>query len=142
MIRYQLFGQNFFCFTNLLAAFANYQWEAFVLPVIEQVNVLLPEIKRRYNNLQRLFLHADPVRSNDQEDPLFYAQSKRKVAQAAARRYALGVQPRGVHMSIHDASSKREHINIALKCRHPSLLVSELLEPTWRYVFDQMECSF
>ena len=38
---------------------------------------------------------------------------------AAARRYALGVQARGVHINLRDAETKEEHVAMALQARHP-----------------------
>ena len=55
---------------------------------------------------------------------------------------ALGQQPRGVHLKLRECATKEEHADAAINARHPNLLISEVLDPTWRHVFDQFEESF
>ena len=136
------FGQTFPSYTSMMTFYEQWQWDMIVAPIKSSLAEVIPSIQARYDGLQRLFLHSDPIRSEAEKDPLFYTLSAKKQSKATARRFALGTQARGTRLNLKEAQSKTEHVAIALECKHPATLVTELLEPTWRYVFNQTEASF
>ena len=132
-----------------MSAYENWQWEAHVIPLQESINALLPSFCRRFNDLQRHFIGRDWEPPEISSNPLFFSQSEKRDAHRSARRFALGVQPKGTGIydrkatPISDVFPRQNpmisHVNRALEAKHPAFLVEELLEPSWKFVFQHME---
>ena len=132
-----------------MSAYEEWQWEAHVIPLQESINALLPSFCRRFNDLQRHFIGRDWEPPEISSNPLFFSQSEKRDAHRSARRFALGVQPKGT--GIYDRKATPisavfprqnpmiSHVNRALEAKHPAFLVEELLEPSWKFVFQHME---
>ena len=137
-----MLGRVLNSFSSLIQFYEDWQWDTKVIPYRERIEAHLPDILVRYQQIQFSFLNREPVHSNPDVASHFYTQSYRKDAAASARRYALNIQSRGTHLVMRNATTKLQHVQIALTAKHPNLLVAELLEPPWRFVFDQVETAF
>ena len=62
-------------------------------------------------------LGKPPVGHEQSAAPIFTTQSQKRDVAAAARRFTLGQQPRGVHLHLRAASTKEEHVELALDAR-------------------------
>ena len=72
----------------------------------------------------------------------FYAQSEKRDVPTSVRRFALGFQPRGLHLRMREATSPEEHLFFAQQLEHPHCSCVNALEPDWLYVFSQLRASF
>ena len=142
MATYQLWEQHFSTFTEFLFAIQRWQEKYLLDPLIQDLKPHLSRYREKFLVLQQTFLKRDPVVPSHWPTPYFYSQSNKRDVAAAARRYCLGIQPRGTHISLREATNKEQHVRMALQCRHPSTLISEVLDPTWQFVFRQFEESF
>ena len=145
---YTCFGETFSSYCSLLSFYEKWQWEAFVIPFKSSIDPLLPSFRARFTRVHSTFLGSAPRFPESRSDPLFFSQSEKKDAHRTARRFALGVQPRGTSLNL-DMTDIRftmrnpmlGHVRNALNAKHPALLVEELLENTWKFVFDNVETS-
>ena len=145
MVVYRFYERTFGSYCDLLRCYEDWQWESLVMPFKRRIEPVLTSAVATFESLQAGFLGRSPVRTAGDEDPLFFSQSQKRHAHQVARRYALGIQPRGTSLAdvrLKDPRNMTQHVDVALKARHPALLVEELLDPTWKFVFDQMKASF
>ena len=125
-------------YADLIAAVEHYQHRFQLGPVLHKLIRLVERYKQEFARLQQTFLSRPPVPVHAPPEFPFSIQSSKKQIRAAARRFALGVQSRGVHVSLRQASSMLQHVDFALQSKHPALLVKDVLEPPW-YAFSQCE---
>jgi len=111
-------------------------------PLIQDSKPRFSRYREKFLILQHNFLKRDPVVLKNWPSLSFYSKSNTRDVVAAARRYCLGIQPRGTHISLREAANKEQHARMALECRHAATLISEVLDPTWPFVFAQFEESF
>ena len=129
-------------FCDLISSVETYIDRNCLQPLKTALRQLAPRYQLQFDKLQFSFLSRPPTAIATNSGVPFTIQSHRKFVLAAARRYALTQQARGVNLSIKSAKTKLEHVAIAQKCRHPSTLISEVLEAPWQYVFAQYQTSF
>ena len=133
---YTCFGKRFDSLTALIQYYDQWQWSELVMPYIERLNSFLPQCVSRFEVIRHSFLGKPPIWSEDETSSEFYTQSSRREVRASVRRFSLGSQGRGTHMSLRSTTNMVQHVQVALDARHPNQLIHEVLEPPWRYVFD------
>ena len=135
---YTFQGHSYSSFGDFIQAIEIWHDEVNLSPFRSELSARLPAYRAEFANLSSQFL-SKPAIGCRPLDAAFSTTSVRRDVVAASRRWLLGQQPRGVHLNVRDCSSKEEHVAAALDARHPNLLITEVLEPTWRHVFDQFE---
>ena len=138
---YRFIDREFHSFTEYLAAISSWQAKYQLGPLVADLRPLISRYQETFRAIQCEFLQQPPV-SPPEVPAYFSTESQKRNVAAAARRYALGIQARGVHIPLSDATTKEQHVDLALRVRHPALLIEEVLEPPWAYVFSQFEASF
>ena len=140
-MQYSFQGRSFSSFSDFIQAIEVWHDEVNLNPFRSQLLTRLPQYRSQFSELSSYFL-SKPAIGCTPADPAFSTTSQTRDVVAASRRFLLGEQPRGVHLNLRDCSTKEEHVDAAITARHPNLLISEVLDPTWRHVFDQFEESF
>ena len=141
MMSYAFQGRSFSFFSDFIQAIEVWHDEVNLHFFRSQLFARLPTFRRQFSELSSYFLSGPAIECTPAE-PAFSTTSETRDVVVSSRRFLLGQQPRGVHLKLRDCSSKEEHVAAALRARHPNLLISEVLDPTWKHVFAQFEESF
>lgn len=142
MVRNEFDGAIYDTYSELLKAVEQWQYRAAITPMMNVLDPLVSSFQREFQEISRTFLDADPVPIKSSIGAPFTSQSDKRDVRAAARRFALGVQPRGVHVSLRSATTMLGHLAIAKAARHPSQLLFQVLDPSWEHVFAQFDEAF
>ena len=94
---------------------------------------MIARFRREFNELQHVFLARSPVPIPAENGTSYFSiQSNRKQLRAAARRFALTQQTRGLHIYHRECSNKPQHFEMAKHLKHPAMVMSEVLEAVER----------
>ena len=140
-MEYEFQGRSFSSFSDFIQAIELWHDEVNLSPFRSQLLTRLPNYRSQFAALSSYFL-SKPAIGCAVTELAFSTTSETRDVVAASRRFLLGQQPRGVHLKLRECATKEEHVAAAINARHPNLLISEVLDPTWRHVFDQFEESF
>ena len=138
---YEFQGRSFSSFSDFIQAIELWHDEVNLNPFRSQLLTRLPTYRSQFTALSSYFL-SKPAIGCTVNEMAFSTTSETRDVVASSRRFLLGQQPRGVHLKLRECATKEEHVAAAINARHPNLLISEVLDPTWRHVFDQFEESF
>ena len=141
MVFFTFLGERFTDFCRFMSTVETFHERYHLQPLIDTLNPLVTLMKTEFISLQSSFLDGYLAPIPSREGFPFTSESTKRDVAAAARRWALGVQSRGVHVSLREAATKDEHVAMALEARHPHTLLHDVLEIPWRFVFAQFEAS-
>ena len=138
---FSFFGERSPDLCSYLRTVESYHTRYHLQPLVDFLGPSVARMKMEYQSLIYRFLEGPPAAIPCREGFPFTTESSKRDVAAAARRWALGIQPRGVHVSLREATTKEQHVWMALQARHPHTLLHDVLEVPWRYVFAQFEAS-
>ena len=133
---YSFWGQHSSDFSSYIHAVTRWQEEYLLGPLVADLKPLIYRYRENFRVLQQTFLGYPPVVPSNRRDP-FYSNSKHRDVDASARRYYLGLQSRGLHLSLREAVNKEQHVRRALMTPHPATQIDDTLDPLWRFCFAQ-----
>ena len=135
--------RRFSVFTELLHSYDHWQ-ETVQRSLIDELTPYVKLFSPKFQRIRSAFLGRNPIPTVAAPE-LFDVLSTKKNPGIVARSYALGLQARGITLRMRECKNTFQHVMTSQQLTHPSLLVDQLLDPSWSYVFAQMReafCSF
>ena len=132
--------RRFTVFTELLHSYDHWQ-QSVQRSLIDELTPYLKLVLPKFHRIRSAFLGRNPIPSVAAPE-LFDVLSTKKNPGIVARSYALGLQARGMTLRMRECKTMLQHVITSQQLTHPSLLVDQLLDPSWSYVFAQMREAF